>query len=38
MKKLVDKMIVKFDIHGDGLDFVELYRASGGNLEDLWFK
>lgn len=35
MRGVVDKMIVEFDVNGDGLDFAELYRASGGNSEDL---
>lgn len=30
-------MMSEFDLNGDGLDFAELYRASGGNSEDLWF-
>lgn len=35
MKKVVRKMMREFDVNGDGLDFAELYRASGGNSEDL---
>lgn len=35
MEKVVRKMMSEFDLNGDGLDFAELYRASGGNSEDL---
>ena len=35
MKNMVKKMMDEFDETGDGLDFAELYRASGGKLEDL---
>ena len=35
MEKIIDQMYTEFDTNGDGLDFAELYRASGGNSEDL---
>ena len=35
MITVIDKMIQNYDRNGDGLDFAELYRASGGNSEDL---
>ena len=28
--------MMKYDKNGDGFDFEELYRASGGQPEDLW--
>lgn len=35
MGRVIDKMVIEFDVDGNGLDFAELYRASGGNSEDL---
>lgn len=32
----IDKMASDHDLDGNGLDFKELYKASGGNLDDLW--
>ena len=35
MVRVIEEMMLNFDTNGDGLDFLEMYRASGGNLEDL---
>ena len=35
MIETIDKMVTEFDLNGDGLDFAELYKASGGKVEDL---
>ena len=31
----IDEMIEKYDRDSNGLDFLEMYEASGGSLEDL---
>lgn len=35
MTNTIEKMLEKFDIDGNGFDFAQLYKASGGKVEDL---
>lgn len=35
MVKVIDVMITNYDRDQNGLDFLEMYEASGGNLEEL---
>lgn len=33
----IEEMTQRHDHNGNGLDFMEMYMASGGKLQDLWF-
>lgn len=35
MFSVIEEMITRYDKNQDGLDFMEMYVASGGSLEDL---
>lgn len=36
MVNAITEMTAKHDANNDGLDFMEMYTASGGKLQDLW--
>lgn len=36
MVDAITQMTSKHDTNNDGLDFMEMYTASGGKLQDLW--